>query len=68
MMMAKGIATMDAQQNESQWVHCPACRGKTRTKVYEDTVLIKFPLYCPKCKKEFRITVVNLKMVLEPDA
>ena len=37
---------------------------KTRTKVYDDTVLVKFPLYCPKCKKEIKIDVIQLKMVL----
>ena len=42
----------------------PICGGKTRTKVYEDTVLIKFPLYCPKCKKEILVDVVKFKMVL----
>ena len=51
-------------RKESLWIRCPICKGKTRTKVYEDTVLVKFPLYCPKCKKEFRIDVVKLKMVL----
>ena len=58
------------RKEESRWVRCPLCGGKTRTKVYEDTVLIKFPLYCPKCKREIRIDVVKLKMVLseEPDA
>ena len=57
-------------QMPSSWIHCPICGGKTRTKVYEDTILVKFPLYCPKCKKEIRIDVVKLKMVLskEPDA
>ena len=57
-------------EQESRWVPCPICKAKTRTKVYEDTVLVKFPLYCPKCKKEYRINVVKLKMVLsdEPDA
>ena len=55
---------------KSLWVHCPIYGGKTRTKVYEDTVLVNFPLYCPKCKKEIRINVVKLKMVAsdEPDA
>ena len=48
---------------ESFWVHCPVCRAKTRTKVYFDTVLIKFPLFCPKCKNETLIDVVQLKMV-----
>ncbi|MCI6535976.1 MAG: cysteine-rich KTR domain-containing protein [Lachnospiraceae bacterium] len=51
-------------KNSSLWIHCPICGGKTRTKVYEDTVLIKFPLYCPKCKKELLVDVVKLKMVL----
>ena len=56
-------------QMNSLWVRCPICDGKTRVKVYEDTVLLRFPLYCPKCKKECRINVVQLKMVLsiEPD-
>ena len=31
---------------------------------YDDTVLVKFPLYCPKCKKEIKIDVIQLKMVL----
>jgi len=57
-------------ERKSRWVHCPICDGKTRIKVYEDTVLLKFPLYCPKCKKEIEINVVNLKMesTEEPDA
>ena len=55
---------MDKPQNGSLWDHCPICDAKTRTKVYEDTVLVKFPLYCPKCKKEIPINVVKLKMVL----
>ena len=48
----------------------PDLCGKTRTKVYEDTVLVKFPLYCLKCKREILIDVVKLKMVpsKEPDA
>ena len=56
--------------NDSIWVHCPECDGKTRIKVYEDTVLLIFPLFCPKCKKEIIINVIKLKMVLsdEPDA
>lgn len=49
---------------QSLWVHCPVCHGKTRSKVYEDTVLVKFPLFCPKCQKEMLVNVVKLKMVL----
>ena len=60
---------MKRNEHNSKWIHCPVCSGKTRTKVYNDTVLLKFPLYCPKCKKEILINVVQLKMVLceEPD-
>lgn len=50
-------------QSSSLWIHCPTCGGKTRTKIYANTVLIKFPLFCPKCKQEILIDVVKLKMV-----
>lgn len=52
--------------NGSVWVRCPICKSKTRTQIREDTVLINFPLFCPKCKqeelinaKELNITIVN---------
>ena len=48
----------------SLWVPCPVCKGKTRTKVYFDTVLVKFPLFCPKCKNETLVDIVQLKIVL----
>ncbi|HBF4883546.1 cysteine-rich KTR domain-containing protein, partial [Clostridioides difficile] len=52
------------------WVLCPICNNKTRTKVREDTELINFPLFCPKCKTE---TLINIKhgkvtIIKEPDA
>lgn len=40
-----------------EWICCPVCGNKVR----EDTVLVNFPLYCPKCKKESLIEVKNLK-------
>lgn len=46
------------------WLHCPVCGRKTRTKVCEDTILLKFPLYCPKCKQETMVNVVQLKMTI----
>ena len=60
---------MNNNTKYSRWIRCPVCDGKTRVKVYDDTVLLNFPLYCPKCKKEVRINVVKLKMVIykEPD-
>lgn len=61
---------MEDRKKDGVWLPCPICGSRTRTKIYEDTVLVKFPLYCPKCKKESRIDVVLMKMVLskEPDA
>ena len=55
---------------ESRWIRCPLCDGKTRIRINEDTVLLNFPLYCPKCKKESIIGVIKFKMVVskEPDA
>ena len=44
--------------NGTVWLRCPECGNKTRLKVLQDTELIKFPLYCPKCKQE---TLVNVK-------
>lgn len=39
-------------KGKSEWLLCPACKKKTRIKVYENTELKNFPLFCPKCKKE----------------
>ncbi|MGN1220993.1 MAG: cysteine-rich KTR domain-containing protein [Candidatus Cryptobacteroides sp.] len=54
---------MNNEDRVPHWVSCPVCNEMTETKVFEDTVLLKFPLYCPKCKKETVINVVKLKMV-----
>lgn len=56
--------------NRSEWLMCPICKGKTRNKIREDTVLKNYPLYCPKCRNETLITAENLKITVikEPDA
>ncbi len=61
---------MDYSNTEKQWVICPICGNKTRTRTRMDTVLEHFPLFCPKCKQE---TIINLRelhivTVTEPDA
>ena len=55
---------------QTEWIHCPICGGKTRDKFREDTVLINYPLYCPKCKQETLIEAKNLHITVinEPDA
>ena len=49
-------------QKDSRWIRCPVCESKTRTKVYSDTAMFNFPLFCPRCKKETVIDVMQLKM------
>nr|WP_300865233.1 cysteine-rich KTR domain-containing protein [uncultured Acetatifactor sp.] len=53
-----------------EWIHCPVCGNKTRTKLRKDTILKSFPLFCPKCKKESLIDARDLKIeiIKEPDA
>ena len=53
-----------------EWIRCPICGSKTRTKVRNDTKLSNFPLFCPKCKKETIINVeqMNMTIIKEPDA
>ena len=55
---------------KSEWLLCPLCGNKTRSKIREDTLLRNYPLYCPKCKWETLIEVKNLqvKIIKEPDA
>lgn len=54
---------MNNENRTPHWVPCPVCNEKTAVKIYMDTVLLKFPLYCPKCGKETKIDIVNLKLV-----
>lgn len=53
----------------TEWLLCPTCGGKTRDRIREDTILINYPLYCPKCKQEHLIEAKNLKVTVikEPD-
>ena len=55
---------MNQDEQESLWVRCPICKGKTRTKAFAETVLLNFPLYCPKCKNESVVSVLKLKMIV----
>ena len=55
---------MNVSKQDSFWVRCPVCGGKTRIKVLPETVLLNFPLYCPKCKQTNEINVVQLKMTV----
>ena len=50
-----------------EWVHCPVCGNKTRLRIWKDTELKNFPLYCPKCKQETLIEAKNLKVIVIKD-
>ena len=54
---------------QEKWLLCPVCGNKTRLKLREDTVLEKFPLFCPKCRQETLINVrqMNMSVIREPD-
>lgn len=53
-----------------EWVMCPICRNKTRTKIRMDTELVNFPLFCPKCRNASLISVKQniVTLIKEPDA
>lgn len=46
---------------------CPVCGNKTRNQIREDTVLLNFPLYCPKCKQETLIEAKKLQVTVIED-
>ena len=45
-----------------EWILCPHCKGKTRIQVLDETVLEKFPLFCPKCKRTYIVSVKDKKI------
>lgn len=55
---------------KEDWVLCPICKNKTRLRLRKDTILINYPLYCPKCKQETLITAEDFQVTIikEPDA
>lgn len=57
-------------QEKTEWILCPICGNKTKTKVRSDTMLKRFPLFCPKCRRETTIDFVkmNMTVIKEPDA
>ncbi|MBQ9166802.1 MAG: hypothetical protein IJX67_00095 [Oscillospiraceae bacterium] len=53
---------MDTAQKKSYRLPCLNCDKKTDVKIYDDTVLINFPLYCPHCEQEILVNVVQRKI------
>jgi len=42
---------------KDNWVYCPICHNKTRTKIRKETVATRLPVYCPMCKNEFLMDI-----------
>jgi len=51
-------------KESSTWVRCPVCGGRTHVKVYKDSALLNFPLYCHICKRETRVSIVQRNLVV----
>ena len=47
-----------------EWVFCPICGNKSRIRIRKDTILLNFPLYCPKSRQETLISVQNLQVTV----
>ena len=47
-----------------RFLPCPICGTQTDTKVLPETVLVRYPLFCAKCRQETLVDVVKMKMVL----
>ena len=52
----------DERKRNYLWLPCPKCGARTKIKIYEDTVLLNFPLS--------KLGVIKFKIVVsdEPDA
>ena len=48
---------------------CPKCNRTSHLRYKKDTVLLRFPFYCDKCKTETTIDLIDNKIYesLEPD-
>lgn len=58
---------MDGVRMPFRFLPCPICGMETRTKVLAETVLIRYPLFCARCRQETLVDVVKMKMVLSDD-
>jgi len=65
----KGLAMIELMV-KTDWLLCPVCQSKSRTRIRTDTTLTNFPLFCPKCKQETLVNVkqLNTSIIKEPDA
>lgn len=58
------INVLSATSGDPEWMRCPICGNKTRTKMHKDTVLVKFPLFCRKCKNTILVNAQDGKITV----
>lgn len=56
------MEALNKEDQKESWLICPLCGKKTRNRLRQDTILINYPLYCPKCKQTILIHVKNLQV------
>ena len=58
------------EQPGERWVLCTMCGAKPRLRLLQRTVLLDFPLFCPKCRQERLINAQNFQIewIDQPDA
>ena len=53
----KVLPIFEKNTRKGEFIRCPCCGEKTRTKIRDDTILIRHLLYCPKCKAELLVNI-----------
>ena len=51
-------------ETKFRFLPCPICGTQSDTKVLRETVLVRYPLFCAKCRQETLVDVIKMKMVL----
>ena len=58
----EAVEMKNEDSEEQKWVYCPVCGNKTRLRLQQDTILLHFPLFCPKCRAESLIDAKNFRI------
>ena len=62
--MEKAIKMID----KGGFIICPICKSKTRQKATKETYLKNFPLFCPKCKCQSIIDLIEGEVTVKETA
>ena len=62
--MEKAVKMID----KSGFIICPICKHKTRQKATKETYLKNFPLFCPKCKCQSLIDLIEGEVTVKSAA